>query len=132
MNAKLQAISDRAAVDLPAFIAEKEDDILRAWSQMEDEARDQEARPKFKLGFSIVLDLDANDMETALTWSVRQKVSRNGEIPDPSQPKLPMDEPPRVHSDDERETVRIVSGNLDTGEIPIKQFNKVAKKILAK
>lgn len=72
MNPKLLAISTEAASNLTAFIEEKEDEILKAWDAAAQEAQDQESKPKFRLGFMITLDLDADKMETALAWSVLQ------------------------------------------------------------
>ena len=88
MNPKLSAISTEAAANLTAFIEEKEDEILKAWDAAVVEAQDQEAKPKFRLGFTITLDLDRDSMETALAWSVRHKVSREQTIPDPEQLEL--------------------------------------------
>lgn len=88
MNAKLEMISRRACLDLAAFIAEAEPKLLEAWCAAEQEAQDNETKPKFKMSMGITLDLDSNDMETALTFGVRHKLSRNGEIPDPNQPEL--------------------------------------------
>ena|ERR1051325_7319607 len=94
MNLKLQEISNQAAADLQAFIAESEAKLLEAWAQCEQEAQENETKPKFKFAFSVVLDLDANKMETALTFGVRHKLSRDQQIPDPDQPKLPLDSEP--------------------------------------
>ena len=92
MNQKLQEISNKAAADLQAFISESEQKLLEAWAQCEQEAQENETKPKFKFGFSVVLDLDANKMETALTFGVRHKLSRDQQIPDPDQPPLPLDD----------------------------------------
>lgn len=92
MNEKLKLIANSACCDLAAMVQEKETEILEAWNQAEQEAQDQESRPKFRLGFSITLDLDADSMETALAWSVRHKVTHDQAIPDPSQPELSIKE----------------------------------------
>jgi hypothetical protein len=91
MNQKLEAISDKAAADLQAYIKEHEDKILEAWNNAEQEAQDNEATPKFKLGFGISLDLDKDTMETALTWGIKFKASRTTQIPDTNQVALPLD-----------------------------------------
>lgn len=88
MNPKLKAIIDRAAEDLKSLARESEDKILEAWSACEQEAQDNEQKPKFKLGFGITLDLDADKMETALSFGIKHKVSHDQAIPDPAQPDL--------------------------------------------
>src|ERR1019366_3868875 len=72
-NAKLLAISNEAAANLQALVRENEDKLLEAWSSCEDEAQANETKPKFKLGLSITLDLDADKMTTDLSWGVRYK-----------------------------------------------------------
>ncbi len=90
MNPKLKAISESAAEDLKAFIAEGEKNILEAWSEAESNAADEETKAKLKLGFAITLDLDKDHMETALTFGIKYKLSKDAEIPDPNQlPLLP-------------------------------------------
>lgn len=88
MNEKLKAIIDQAADNLKAYAKEHEENILKAWHSVEDEAQANEETPKFKLGFGIVLDLDKDTMECALTWSVRFKASSVQSIPNPDQPDL--------------------------------------------
>lgn len=90
MNPKLEAIAKKAAEDLIALVKESEDKILTAWNSVEEEAQDNDAPPKFKLGLAITLDLDADKMETALTYGIRHKLTAQSEIPDPNQTKLPL------------------------------------------
>lgn len=91
MNKKLQAISEAAAEDLKAFIAEGEKNILEAWSEAEANA-EEDAKAKLKLGFAITLDLDKDKMETALSFGIKYKLSKDAEIPNPDQlPLLPKD-----------------------------------------
>ena len=87
-NAKLAAIIASATEDLPALVAESEARILEAWDQAAEEAVENETKPKFRLGYSITLDLDANKMETRLSFGVRHSVSVDRDIPDPNQPEL--------------------------------------------
>lgn len=92
MNPKLQAISDRAQSDLAAFIAEAEDKLLEAWNAAEIEAQDNETKPVFRIAFSVKLDIDSDNMETALSFGVRHKLSKDGAIPHPTQTKLALSE----------------------------------------
>lgn len=118
MNKKLQAISEAAAEDLKAFIAEGEKNILEAWSEAESNAADEETKAKLKLGFAITLDLDKDKMETALTFGIKYKLSKDAEIPNPDQPALPLGKEPTIQ-------IRTASGKL-TPEVPL----SVAKKAI--
>lgn len=89
MNAKLKSIAEQAAEDLQDFVREKDKDIMEAWRAAETEAKDQETKPMFKLGFAITLNLQDDKMETALSWSVKHKVSCDHEMPSADQPFLP-------------------------------------------
>jgi len=123
MNQKLSAISTSACSDLSAFISEKESEILEAWNQAEQEAQDQETKPKFKLAFSVTLDLDADRMETALSWSVRHKVTLDRQIPDPSQSDLPLED---------ETTVTLSTDGVEPVTMTAAQFNKAARKLSGK
>ena len=90
-NAKLESIAARAAEDIRQLIGEAEDKLLEAWQACEVEAQEQETKPVFKIGFGISLDLDKDQMETALTFGVRHKLTIGRGIPDPNQPELPVD-----------------------------------------
>ena len=123
MNPKLSAISTSACSDLSAFIAEKESEILAAWNQAEQEAQDQETKPRFKLAFSVTLDLDADRMETALSWSVRHKVSCDKPIPDANQSDLPLED---------ETTVTLSTDGVEPITMTAAQFSKAARKLSGK
>ena len=88
MNEKLKAIAEKAGADLVALVIEGEQKILDAWSEAEQSAQDNETAPKFKLAFSVSLDLDKDAMTTELAWNVKHKLSTACQIPDPNQPEL--------------------------------------------
>jgi hypothetical protein len=88
MNSKLNAIAAKAASDLQSLIKESEEKIMEAWNACADEAQENDTTPKFKLGLSITLDLDADKMESALSFSIRRKLTVESSIPDPNQPEL--------------------------------------------
>ena len=93
MNSKkLEAIAARAAEDLPAFISEAEEEILKAWASVIEQADLDEGKPKLKLSFAISLDLEKFTMDTTLSFGVTRKLSRSGPMPDPTQPELPIDD----------------------------------------
>jgi len=102
MNSKLSAISHQAAENFIRLVEDEETEkrILEAWSAAVVEAQENETKPKFRLALAVTLDLDADSMETALTFGVRYKTSCNDKIPDPSQPELPIEEedPPQVRA----------------------------------
>ncbi len=85
MNPKLEAIAQKASADLLALIKDGEAKILEAWAAAEEEAQDNEAKPRFKLGLGITLDLEADTMETALTFGIKHKLSVNAVMPNPDQ-----------------------------------------------
>lgn len=86
----LETIAAKAADDLKAFCAESEAAITEAMRKCAEECLVQETPPKFRLALSITLDLDKNQQENALSWSVRHKLSATSEIEDPNQTKLPI------------------------------------------
>ena len=90
-NSKLAAISQAFVFDVPALIAESEDEILEAWSAAEQDASENETACKFKMGFGITLDLEKNKMETKLTFGVRHTKTFDREIPDPNQTRLDLE-----------------------------------------
>ena len=89
MNPKLEAIAACAADNLKAAVADGEKDILDAWAQAEAEALLQETTPKFKLGFTITLDLDKDQMTTDLAWSIKHKLTITRAMPEPDQLRIP-------------------------------------------
>jgi hypothetical protein len=88
---KLDAIAEQAAVQLRNLISEAHSDILAAWDGCISEAQIQEAKPKLRLSFNIVLDLDKSTAGYDLAFGVRHKLSVTAPIPDPSQGTLPLD-----------------------------------------
>lgn len=92
MNAKLSAIANVSADRLKKAIDTAHDDILAAWDQVNAQAQEEEKDPVLTLSFSIKLDLGGNSLTTVLAYGVRRKVEDSGEIPDPNQEILRLDE----------------------------------------
>jgi hypothetical protein len=88
MNQRLETITEKAADDLKGFVRESEAEILDAMRKCAEEAAVQETPMKFKLGLSIAIDLDKNQQENVLSWSVRHKLSATSTIEDPNQIKM--------------------------------------------
>lgn len=129
-NPKLQAIAARATTDLSAFIAESEQKLIESMAACAEEAQDQDAKAKFRIGMSITLDLDADTMETALTFGTRHKLSRTGEIPDPNQESLPLDDATKEAARDLAQTLNNAGGSISVvvGPDEAKMLRKAADK----
>lgn len=121
MNPKLYAIAKEAAENLQDLVKNHEEKILEAWHACEAEAQDQESAPKFKLALSITLDLERDQMETALSFGIRYKASRDQQIPDPAQTDLPLDT-----------TVTISTEGVEPVTVTGEQFSKAARKLSGK
>jgi hypothetical protein len=89
---KIQAIAETASDNLKRLMKDAAGEIETAMINAAKEADLQEKQAIFKLGFSISLNLDANTMDNDLSWSVKHKLSITDEIPDPNQPKLPLED----------------------------------------
>lgn len=88
-NPKITAIAIKAASELAGLIRESEADILAGMHKAAEEAQLQESKPKFKLGFTITLDLDADVAIYNLGWSTKVSRETSSQIPDPDQLALP-------------------------------------------
>lgn len=89
-NPKLSLIARHAAADLVQLLAEREEELLQAWTQASEEAQLQEKSAIFKVGYAISLDLDGDKMTTVLTFAVRRKLEIVRSMPDPTQPELDL------------------------------------------
>ena len=88
-NPKITAIAIKAASELAGLIRESEADILAGMHKAAQEAQLQEAKPKFKIGFTIALDLDCDVATYTLGWTTKMSRETSSEIPDPDQLSLP-------------------------------------------
>ena len=96
MNPKLKAIAEKWAEDMQAFVRDDEPKILEAWNAAEADAQENGDKPKFRLALTVTLDLEADKMETALSYGIRRKTSAVCQIPDPNQQPLPLEEVPEA------------------------------------
>ncbi len=75
-------------------MCDRSDAILKSWDETIAEAVDNEGDfPKLKLGFATVVDLENNEIKTALKYSTAYKCEITTKLPDPNQPELPMETP---------------------------------------
>lgn len=71
-------------------LLEREEDILKAWHENIGEANENEDKfPPLKLGIAATVDLEANKIETVVTFTTRYKSTISEQLPDPNQPELP-------------------------------------------
>ena len=71
-------------------IYERESDILKAWHENISEAMENDDKfPPLKLSIAATVDLEANKIETTVTFTTRYKTTVSETIPDPNQPDLP-------------------------------------------
>lgn len=91
MNAQLESIATRAAVDLQNLILEGESDILAAIHKVIKEAQLQESKPKFILGFKISVDYDKSTFDCDLSWTLKQSLGVSHTIEDKDQQNLKFD-----------------------------------------
>jgi hypothetical protein len=87
MNHILSQMADRGAEDLRAAIEDKEPEILKAIQKMAEE-REGDAPLKFRASLSIIADLDANVVETAVSYSVKTTVKGKHAIETDETPSL--------------------------------------------
>lgn len=90
MNERLETIAAKAAEDLPLLITEAEDNILDAMSKAAAESQLNETPVKFRLSYTITLDMEKSTQENKLAWSVRHCLSHTTQIEDPQQEKLKL------------------------------------------
>lgn len=88
-NPKITAIAIKAASELAGLIRESEADILTGIHKATEEAQIQEGKPKFRIGFTIALDIDADVATYTLGWSTKTTRETSSQIPDPNQLDLP-------------------------------------------
>ena len=128
MNPLLENISEQAAEDLRNLIKEGADDILTAIHKMQEESQLQETKPKFNLGFKIVLDFDAATYNCDLSWSLKQSLSTSHQIDDPNQSKLPIeDDPPRVRAGIDDTKLTISTPGMEPVKTTIGNLKKLQK-----
>lgn len=124
MNPKLEAITQQASDNFCKLVADASDDILKSWDAVVEEAQLQESKPKFRLGFTLTLDLDANRMESALTFGVRRKLTADDPIPDPAQLPLALSE--------DATTVTMTLPGKTPVTVPFEKFTEAADRVLKK
>lgn len=73
MNHILSQMADRGAEDLRSAIEDKQPEILEAIQKIAAE-REGDAPLKFRVSLALIADLDANVVETEVSYSVKTKV----------------------------------------------------------
>jgi hypothetical protein len=85
MEAFIATITQQARTAL----TERQEDILAAWHENIEEAQQKEKKfPPLKLSIAATVDLEANAIETAISFAVRYTSIIRETLPDPNQPEL--------------------------------------------
>lgn len=88
---KLEQVAEDAAERLKSLWKEAQEDIERGIISATEEAQAQEKEAKFRVSFSITLNLDRNVVQHSLSFSTRHKLDSISTIPDANQETLPFD-----------------------------------------
>ena len=88
-NPKITAIAIKSGVELAGLIRECDKEIILGMIKAAEEAQLQEGKARFKIGFTIALDLDADVATYTLGWSTKTTRETSSQIPDPNQLDLP-------------------------------------------
>ncbi len=104
--------------DLADAIGAQEEEILRAIAKASETGTDSEEPVKFGVTLRGVLNLDANTVETAFSFTTRTSVKEKHPLEDPKQGKLPLDATSitisRLGPDGERiNSVTVTPGSLE-------------------
>lgn len=89
---KIEAIAESAADNLRRLIVEAQEEISTAMIKCAEEAQLQEKEAVFRLGFSVVLNLDTNKMKQDLSWTIKRTLGVEDDIPNPDQLKFSISE----------------------------------------
>jgi hypothetical protein len=85
----LQAVALAAVRDLADALTDSEVEISETLSELADNRDDEEKDLKLALGFKITWNLDANRVDTALSWTVKRKREASHDLSEVTEPQLP-------------------------------------------
>jgi hypothetical protein len=85
----LVQITLHAPTKFRELLAEAERRLLASWEAAVEEAAIHEAKPKLKVSLSAVVDLNEDEIEYAITFGGRHKLSVTESLEDPRQLELP-------------------------------------------
>lgn len=90
-NSRMDAFLETIAKQAHEALKERSDDILAAWHEnMEEATNNEDKLPPLKLSIAATVDLEANKVETSITFTARYKTTISQQLPDPDQMELPM------------------------------------------
>jgi hypothetical protein len=90
-NHLLKQLAEHMQNDLADAIGAQEEEILRAIAKASETGTDSEEPVKFGVTLRGVLNLDANTVETAFSFTTRTSVKEKHPLEDPKQGKLPLE-----------------------------------------
>jgi hypothetical protein len=90
-NHLLKQLAEHMQNDLADAIGAQEEEILRAIAKASETGTDSEEPVKFGVTLRGVLNLDANTVETAFSFTTRTSVKEKHPLEDPKQGNLPLE-----------------------------------------
>ena len=91
MPTKLEAIFAAAVEAYRVKLNEAYSDIEKQIMETVEQAQDEDTPAKFRCAFSMTYDMDKNSLIYDLSFGVRKHWKDTEEVPDPNQPKLPLE-----------------------------------------
>jgi len=86
MTAILETVAEQAR----ELLHERAEKMLAAWNENIEEAHENDDDfPPLKLSVAVTVNLEKNNIETALAFTTRYKATTNCSLPDPDHPDLP-------------------------------------------
>ena len=91
-NERMEAFTDTIIDQVRELLSERQDDILKSWHENIEEAQEAEKDfPPLKLSIAVSVDLDANAIESQVSFTTKYTSKLKASLPDPNQPELPME-----------------------------------------
>jgi len=124
MKDPITELAEIVASKIPALIEEARDQINSAITATMEDAQDaaeetREGKPaKLTIPIAITWNLDTRTIDVALTATVRRKYKATGELSDPAQPLLPIND----------HTVTISTPGMDPVTVTGEQLKRLASR----
>jgi hypothetical protein len=86
----MESFCDAITEQVRELLAERADDMLKAWNENIEEAHANEAKfPPLKIALNATVDIEGAKIETVIGFAVRYSSKVSTPIDDPDQMKLP-------------------------------------------
>lgn len=112
-NERLEAILSDASSQIKELLHERADDIQRAWNENIEEAQadGKDGIPPLKIGASITVDLEQNEVASEVRFTATYKSKLVRLLPNPNQPEMNFDDPVSALTDSMEEGDSIQFGD---------------------